>query len=59
VGELVLHGELQTPEHPFLKDHPNIRLSASHYRAALPGMIQQKGQLHLTRWKWFFGILLP
>jgi len=41
VGELVLHGELQTPEHLFFKEiiltHQCERITET-----LPGMIQQK-----------------
>jgi len=48
----------ETPEHLFFKE---IILTHQCERIAPEtafGMIQQKGQLHLTRWKWFFEYLV-
>lgn len=61
LGELVLHGEFyETPEYLFFKrDHPNTSVRA--HRAFRERIAwydpAKKGQLHLTRWKWFFEYL--
>lgn len=57
LGELSLHGKFhEVPEYLFFKrDHPHSSVRAQHaYRKRIAWYDPaKKGQLHLTRWKWF------
>jgi hypothetical protein len=61
IGELVLHGEFyEIPEYLFFKrDHPNTSVRAHRtFKERIAWYDPaKKGQLHLTRWKWFFEYL--
>lgn len=61
LGELVLHGEFcEIPEYLFFKrDHPHRSMRAHRpFRERIAWYDPtKKGQLHLTRWKWFFEYL--
>lgn len=61
VGELVLRGEVyEVPEPLFFKrDHPETSVRAYRtYRERIAWYDPaKKGQLHLTKWKWFFEYL--
>lgn len=61
LGELTLHGEFyEIPEYFFFKrDHPHRSMRAHRpFKDRLAWFDPaKKGQLHLTRWKWFFDYL--
>jgi len=60
IGELVLHGEFyRNSEYLFFKEIILTR-QCEHiaHSERIAWYDQKKGQLHLTRWKWFFSILL-
>jgi len=60
IGELVLHGEFyEIPEYLFFKrSSEHVSASISHIqRTHRLVRSSKKGQLHLTRWKWFFEYL--
>lgn len=61
LGELVLHGEFcEIPEYLFFKrDHPHRSMRAHRpFKERIAWYDPaKKGQLHLTRWKWFFEYL--
>lgn len=61
LGELSLHGEFsEIPEYLFFKrDHPQTSVRSQRtFRERIAWYDPaKKGQLHLTRWKWFFEYL--